>query len=224
MRTVLLMWFSYLESLVTRELCEKRPELREIVRTDSAVEAESLGSVGPGPERRIERFKFAQLLKEAKEIKIISLPDDEIQFLNRYRNKIFHGPRWYVTRRREVASFRELCKKGRLPGAGIGFVMAVCSNGEAERGGSEGRRVGRCRRYRLHAQRPARGQIVRCRPANGRGDHHGRRSTVDGCVICHRSDINFTNEHVIPEALGGYYQRKEMVCGGVQLDSRALGG
>ena len=110
-RAVLLMWFSYLESLLTRELCDKRPELREIVRTDSAVEAKGIGSVGPGPERRIERFKFAQLLSEAKESKIISLPDDEIQFLNRYRNKIFHSPRWYVTRRREVASFVNCVRK-----------------------------------------------------------------------------------------------------------------
>lgn len=110
-RAVLLMWFSYLESILTRELCEKRPELREIVRTDSAVEAKGIGSMGPGPERRIERFKFAQLLNEAKESKIISLPDDEIQFLNRYRNKIFHGPRWYVTRRREVASFVNCVRK-----------------------------------------------------------------------------------------------------------------
>lgn len=110
-RAVLLMWFSYLESLLTRELCEKRPELREIVRTNSAVEAEGLGSVGPGPERRIERFKFAKLLKEAKRSNIISLPDDEIQFLNRYRNKIFHGPRWYVTRRREVGSFVNCVRK-----------------------------------------------------------------------------------------------------------------
>ena len=110
-RAVLLMWFSYLESLLTRELCEKRPELREIVRTDGAVEAKGIGSMGPGPERRIERFKFAQLLNEAKASKIISLPDDEIQFLNRYRNKIFHGPRWYVTRRREVKSFVNCVRK-----------------------------------------------------------------------------------------------------------------
>ena len=110
-RVVLLMWFSYLESLLTRRLCEKRPELREIVGTGSAVEAESLGSVGPGPERRIERYKFAQLLREARESNIVSLPKDEVVFLNRYRNRIFHGPRWYITRRREVSSFVNCAKK-----------------------------------------------------------------------------------------------------------------
>ena len=110
-RAVLLMWFSYLESLLTRRLCETRPELREIVGTGSAVEAESLGSVGPGPERRIERYKFAQLLREAKESNIISLPNDEVEFLNRYRNRIFHGPTWYITRRREVSSFVNCAKK-----------------------------------------------------------------------------------------------------------------
>ena len=110
-RVVLLMWFSYLESLLTRQLCEKKPQLREIVGTGSAVEAASLGRVGPGPERRIERYTFAQLLRGAKKSEIISLSDDEIEFLNRYRNKIFHGPRWYVTRRREVASFVNCVRK-----------------------------------------------------------------------------------------------------------------
>ena len=104
-RVVLLMWFSYLESLLTRRLCEERPELREIVGTGSTVEAKGLGTVGPGPERRIERYYFGKLLQEAKARTIVSLPDDEIEFLSRYRNNIFHSPRWYITRRREVSSF-----------------------------------------------------------------------------------------------------------------------
>ena len=110
-RVVLLTWFSYLESLLTRRLCQKRPELREILRTDSAVEAEHLGSMGSGPERRIERYNFAQLLKEAREKAIISLPHDEVEFLSHYRNRIFHGPRWYITRRREVLSLVNCVKK-----------------------------------------------------------------------------------------------------------------
>ena len=110
-RVVFLMWFSYLESLLTRRLCESKPELREIVGTGSAIEAESLGSVGPGPERRIERYKFAELLTEAIECNIVSLHKDEVVFLNRYRNRIFHGPRWYVTRRREVSPFVMCAKK-----------------------------------------------------------------------------------------------------------------
>ena len=110
-RVVLLMWFSYLESLLTRRVCQERPELREIVGTRGAVEAEGLGTVGPGPERRIEQYYFAQLLKEARERAIISLADDEVRLLNRYRNNIFHGPRWYITRRREVSSLVNCVRK-----------------------------------------------------------------------------------------------------------------
>lgn len=32
------------------------------------------------------------------------------------------------------------------------------------------------------------------------------------CAICHRADVRYTNEHVIPEALGGRYVRQQMVC------------
>ena len=110
-RVVLLMWFSYLESLLTGQLCQERPELREIVGTVGAVETDCLGNVEPGPERRIERYKFLGLLKEAKRSQVISLPDDEIEFLNRYRNNIFHGPRWYITRRSEVSSLVNCVRK-----------------------------------------------------------------------------------------------------------------
>ena len=34
------------------------------------------------------------------------------------------------------------------------------------------------------------------------------------CAICHRTNVRYTNEHVIPEALGGRYARREMVCVG----------
>lgn len=35
---------------------------------------------------------------------------------------------------------------------------------------------------------------------------------MDVCAICHRTDIPYSVEHVIPEALGGCYVRKQMVC------------
>ena len=110
-RGVLLMWFSYLESLLAGHLCQERPELQEIVRTRGAVETDCLGSMGGGPERRIERYTFLRLLKESKKAKINSLPDDEIEFLNHYRNNIFHGPRWYITRRSEVSSLVNCVRK-----------------------------------------------------------------------------------------------------------------
>ena len=32
------------------------------------------------------------------------------------------------------------------------------------------------------------------------------------CAMCHRTDVRYSAEHVIPEALGGCYVRKQMVC------------
>ena len=110
-RAILLMWFSYLESLLSQRLCQKAPELREIVGAASTVEAAGLGRIGPGPERKIERYKFKRLLKETKERGVINLVDDEVELLNRYRNSIFHGPRWYMTRRREVSSLVKCVKR-----------------------------------------------------------------------------------------------------------------
>ena len=110
-RALLMMWFSYLESLLARRLCKEAPEFREVVGTSNPVEAEGLGSSGRGPERRIERYYFAQLLREARERGVVALRNDEVKFLGRYRNNIFHGPRWYITRRAEVASLVNCAKK-----------------------------------------------------------------------------------------------------------------
>lgn len=32
------------------------------------------------------------------------------------------------------------------------------------------------------------------------------------CAICHQTDVKFTNEHVIPDALGGCCVQRQMVC------------
>ena len=110
-RVVVLMWFSYLESLLTRRLCEDDPNLLDIIRSTSEVEGAELGTLGKGPERRVERFHFAQLLREASRCDIVSLQSAEIEFLGHYRNNIFHGPRWYITRPREVATLVNCVKK-----------------------------------------------------------------------------------------------------------------
>ena len=110
-RAVLLMWFSYLESLLTRRLCEEVPNLLDIVGSVGAVETTNFGTLGRGPERRVERLYFRQLLTRAEASQIISLENDEIDLLNRYRNNIFHGPRWYITRRGEVDSLVNCVKK-----------------------------------------------------------------------------------------------------------------
>ena len=110
-RTVMLMWFSYLESLLTRRLCEEDPGLLDVIQSKTEVEAAELGTLGTGPERRVERFQFSKLLREASRRGIISLPSAEIEFLSLYRNNIFHGPRWYITRRTEVAALVNCVKK-----------------------------------------------------------------------------------------------------------------
>lgn len=102
-RAVLLMWFSYLESLLSERLFDQAPHLREILGTRSGADAAGLGTTGSGPERKIERYGFKKLLKEAKKLGLITLTQDQVEGLNWYRNSIFHGPRWYITRRGEVS-------------------------------------------------------------------------------------------------------------------------
>ena len=103
-RILLFMKFSHLETLLARHLCVKKPELMHIVRTDEGVELDSFVTTGRGPERQIERYKFGELLRSAKRETIIVVKDKEIRFLEKYRNRIAHGPRWYVTRRSDVGT------------------------------------------------------------------------------------------------------------------------
>ena len=103
-RILLFMKFSHLETLLARHLCLKKPELLDIVRTDEGVELDSFVTTGQGPERQIERYKFGALLRSAKREAIIVVKDKEIRFLEKYRNRIAHGPRWYVTRRSDVGA------------------------------------------------------------------------------------------------------------------------
>ena len=103
-RILLFTKFSHLETLLARRLCIRNPQLLEIVKTTEGPAASSLGSLGPGPERRIERLYFKDLLNKASQDNLISIDNDEIEFLVRYRNNVAHGPRWYITRRQEVST------------------------------------------------------------------------------------------------------------------------
>ena len=103
-RILLFMKFSHLETLLARQLRVKKPEILDIVRTDEGVELDSLVTTGQGPERQIERYKFATLLRSAKRETIVVIKDKEIRFLEKYRNRIAHGPRWYITRRSDVGA------------------------------------------------------------------------------------------------------------------------
>ena len=110
-RAVVLMWFSFLESLLARRLCEADPSLLDIVRGTSEVEGAELGTFGTGPERRVERYHFGQLLREANRQGIVSLDGAEARLLGHYRNNVFHGPRWYITRRSEVVTLVNCVRK-----------------------------------------------------------------------------------------------------------------
>ena len=113
-RVLLFMKFSHLETLLARGLCVRQPSLQEIVGTASEIKSGDLGSSGSGPERRIERYRFRNLLQGAKSEGFITIDGEEISVLERYRNNLAHGPRWYITRRAEVGSLvncvRRVCE------------------------------------------------------------------------------------------------------------------
>ena len=101
-RVLLFIKFSHLETLLARQLCARHPKFLKIERIANAQTSSSLGSSGSGPERRVERLRFRSLLKEANDHGLVSIASDEIAFLERYRNNVAHGPRWYITRRADV--------------------------------------------------------------------------------------------------------------------------
>ena len=110
-RALLFMYFCHLETLMARRLCEKNPDLRQIVRTEGGVDAHELGSTGIGPERKIERFRFGSLLRSTAGDGLVTVDQEGISFLERFRNNLAHGPRWYITRRGDVVSLVRCVKK-----------------------------------------------------------------------------------------------------------------
>ena len=110
-RILLFIKFSHLETLLARQLCARNPKFMEIVQIAEGQTAFSLGSSGSGPVRRVERLRFRALLKEASDHGLISIASDEIAFLERYRNNVAHGPRWYITRRADVDALVNCVRK-----------------------------------------------------------------------------------------------------------------
>ena len=123
-RVLLFMTFSHLETLLARQMCIRQPRLLDIARTDPGLDTGSLGNTGSGPERRIERYKFGTLLRSSKREGFITIQSEEIRFLERYRNNIAHGPRWYITRRGEVASLVNCLGSPKTGVGGIGADSA----------------------------------------------------------------------------------------------------
>ena len=110
-RVLLFMRFAHLETLLARQLCTKQPQLLDVIGTDPGVGFGSLENSDIGPIRTIETYYIERLLKEAKRERIITIEDKEIPFLVKYRNRLAHGPRWYITRRTEVAALVSCAKK-----------------------------------------------------------------------------------------------------------------
>ena len=101
-RVLLFIKFSHLETLLARQLCAQNPKFLKVERIVQGHTSQLLGNSGSGPERRIERLLFRELLAEAKSNNLITIGGKEMDFLNRYRNNVAHGPRWYITRRADV--------------------------------------------------------------------------------------------------------------------------
>ena len=110
-RALLFMYFCHLETLLARRLCEKNPDLQEIVGTKGGVDAQDLGNTGTGPERKIERYRLGDLLRRSAEEESVTIDQDGISFLERFRNNLAHGPRWYITRRGDIRSLVKCIKK-----------------------------------------------------------------------------------------------------------------
>ena len=103
-RILLFMHFVQLEDMLVRRLVAGRPELLSQLHYEQGLDAEPLGNSGTGPVKRVERYRFRKLLREAKDQGVLKLRQDELPFLERYRNRLAHGPAWYITRRSEVAT------------------------------------------------------------------------------------------------------------------------
>ena len=95
------MQFVHLEILLMRVLCLEDASLSRQVGSVGAREYGRFGEFGGGPERLVESWDFQKLLQKAAKLGICE--DDVTEPLVRFRNSVAHGPRWYVTRRREVS-------------------------------------------------------------------------------------------------------------------------
>ena len=102
-RVLLFMKFVHLETLVARHLCLNDPALLDVIGTVPEADFGELGNLGAGPLRKVETYYIDRLLIDAQRMQIIKIEDSEIKFLKEYRNRLAHGPRWYVTRPSEVA-------------------------------------------------------------------------------------------------------------------------
>ena len=110
-RVLLFMKFVHLETLVARHLCLNDPTLLDVIETVPEADFGELGNLGTGPLRKVETYYIDRLLIDAQRMQIIKIEDSEIKFLKEYRNRLAHGPRWYVTRPSEVTLLVRCAKR-----------------------------------------------------------------------------------------------------------------
>lgn len=110
-RVLLFMKFVHLETLVARCLYLSDATLGDVIGNVPGTDFGELGKLGAGPVRKIETFYTERLLTEAQSSQIIKIEDSEIKFLVEYRNRLAHGPRWYITRRSEVVLLVRCAKR-----------------------------------------------------------------------------------------------------------------
>ena len=102
-RSLLQLQFSHLELKIADFLCLVDSSFSNIVGNIEAKEFASFGQFAGGPEKRIDKLRFNRLLREAKRYcPSLGLSEGEVEALTKFRNHIFHGPRWYITRRGDV--------------------------------------------------------------------------------------------------------------------------
>ena len=110
-RALLFMHFVQLEDMLVRSLSSEQPQLLRQEYYEHGIDADPLGNSGAGPVRKVETYSFGSLLRSAIGQGVLNLHRSEVSFLERYRNYLAHGPRWYITRRSDVAPLVNCVKR-----------------------------------------------------------------------------------------------------------------
>ena len=101
-RAFLFMELIELEQRLTTLVLKDDPKLSEMAQYRKGTDTSKDLWTGDGPVRRIDQWKFGRILKEVNSKCQFGLDPTEVESINRFRNRIMHGPQWYMTRRRDI--------------------------------------------------------------------------------------------------------------------------
>ena len=101
-RAFLFMGLIELEQRLTSLVLKDDPKLADMARYQKGTESSEVLWPGDGPVRNIDQWKFLRLLKKANSKYQLGLDPTEVKSMNQFRNRVMHGPQWYMTRRRDV--------------------------------------------------------------------------------------------------------------------------